>query len=194
MPGTSVVKASTTSRKGSTASLILLAIGSKKSSSAEAMSRRMFSMLMCGKATEASPRRQSQSSTKSPINLGKPVTDNSKPSLMSALTPKATVRAFCGEATMLSSVRRPASLPCKSISNSPKMLLPWKPLAASVSLSTTAALKNSKEPEPANGVTSGVLGLPSKKALMTTLNSASAGSVLVPRKKPLADEMPKPKS
>ena len=94
--GMGAVKASTTSRKGAATLATELAIGNKKSATADFMSSRRFSMEISGNFSAASPRLQSQSITRSLISLGMPTALSATPSLRSALTSKSASSAVCG--------------------------------------------------------------------------------------------------
>ena len=94
--GMGAVRASTTSRKGAATLATDVAIGSRKSATADFMSKRRFWMEISGNSSAASPRLQSQSITRSLISLGMPTALSETPKFRSACTSKSAVKTLCG--------------------------------------------------------------------------------------------------
>ena len=159
----------------------------RKSRRKESTSMRRFSIDKDGAVgaalPAAPPTLQSQSSTRSPRNLGiQPTVPmlSSSPKRRSACTSNSAFSEADGLLSKSTSSRRFAALPIRSTVKPTTIPLGWKPTRSSrLSRSTILAWKNSKLPLPLSGVTRfGSLGLPSRYKVAKKLSSGRLSAVV----------------
>ena len=123
----------------------VLAIGIRKSATADLKSSRRFSIAMAGMRGDLSARLQSQSTTRSAVSAGRPSALNDTASRRSPAAEKSAANAVPGlDSRSVSVSRFVARSPLRSIPSCPRSPLGWKPGASgSRSRSVTPASKNS---------------------------------------------------